>query len=159
MGATSRRHPLPSEGDLSRSTDNDDEYRLGETTVLVLTVVLVAPFAVVYALPAVLGSIGFDSNPFNPFGGPWGPSGFIGYIVFMAVALGGGAVHWFLSSINKYLAVMIFALAFLGVVGFFSASHGSEPQPQSRWTTSASSSMTASRKPTSRRSPRSRRGT
>lgn len=109
----------------SPTTQSADEAsepaRLSESTALTLTVILAAPFAIVFILPILLTSIGISMNPLDRYGGLWGPGGFSGYVTFMVFALVTGGINWLLKSLPKAAAIAAFAVAAIAVGGLFIA--------------------------------------
>ncbi|WP_460832702.1 ComF family protein [Nocardioides hungaricus] len=99
----------------------DEPSRLSESAALTMTVILAAPFALVFILPILLSNIGISLNPLDRYGGLWGPAGFNGYAIFMVFALTAGGVNWLLKSIHKAAAVGLFTIAAMGVTALFLA--------------------------------------
>lgn len=119
-GGPAERHEAPRVSPSMEPADEASEStRLSESTALTLTVILAAPFAIVFILPILLSNIGISMNPLDRYGGLWGPAGASGYITFMVFALAGGGINWALKSLPKGAAIAAFAVAAIAVAALF----------------------------------------
>lgn len=107
---------------ISPAADSPSEPpRLSESTALTLTVILAAPFAIVFILPILLSNIGISMNPIDRYGGLWDPSGASGYVTFMVFALTAAGVNWALKTLPKIAAITAFSVAAIAVATLFVA--------------------------------------
>jgi len=119
IGAAVPRESYPVSLPMEPAAAPSGTARLSESSALTLTVILAAPFVIVFILPILLSNIGISMNPLDRYGGLWGSAGASGYITFMVFALAAGGTNWALKSLPKPVAIAAFTLAMIAAAALF----------------------------------------